>query len=232
MKLEYSQRLSMLSTDEELKKNKVDKLWNNVVWRNKEIAEDLFNLLYENKDLSFEYRDITVPINITEEKVKNWDKRYYLNYKTHLLIREKIPLIKKVGHITSATADKIKEVLTWMKYCEEALNIRVVESKPLEVKPTQEIVQERRDEKREQLTFNFDEEPQEENKGERENKRKENKVSKEAKDNPWEETPNTIYFSKDDLPEWEVPKEKKKFSDDQINEIYWRDDDEPWWNRI
>ena len=218
MKLDYNQWVSMLSTDQELKKNKVDKLWNTVVWRNKEISEALFNLLYENKNLSFEYRDIVVPITISEEKTKNWNKRYYLNYKTHLLVREKIPVLKKQWHITSETADKIKEILEWMKYCEKALDTKKVASNPLEVKPTQEVIKEKHNYTWKQLVIPFDEE------------KKEESQSTEKSEKESDQTPEKIVFSKEDLPGYEK-NEGKKFSDDELNDIYSNDKDEPWWNR-
>ena len=218
MKLDYNQWVSMLSTDQELKKNKVDKLWNTVVWRNKEISEALFNLLYENKNLSFEYRDIVVPITISEEKTKNWNKRYYLNYKTHLLVREKIPVLKKQWHITSETADKIKEILDWMKYCEKALDTKKVVSNPLEVKPTQEVIKENHNYTGTQLTIPFDE-------GKKEEDFTNEKASEQSN-----QRPEKIVFSKEDLPGYEK-KEGKKFCEDDLDDIYSKDKDEPWWNR-
>lgn len=218
MKLDYDQWVSMLSTDQELKKNKVDKLWNTVVWRNKEISEALFNLLYVNKNLSFEYRDIVVPITISEEKTKNWNKRYYLNYKTHLLIREKIPVLKKQWHITSETADKIKEILEWMKYCEKALDTKKVASNPLEVKPTQEVIKEKHNYTGTQLTISFDE-----------GKKKEDSTNEKASEQS-DQRPEKNVLSKEDLPGYEK-NEGKKFSDDELDDIYSKDKDEPWWNR-
>jgi hypothetical protein len=104
-----------------------------------------------------------------------------------------------------------------MKYCEKALDTKKVVSNPLEVKPTQEVIKENHNYTGTQLTIPFDEE-----------EKKEQAPSTEKSES--DQTPEKIVFSKEDLPGYEE-NQGKKFSDDDLDDIYSRDKDEPWWNR-
>ena len=236
--LDYNQWIDFVDTDDEAKKNKVKQLRDLVVWKNKEIQESLFTLLNEHKKCPFDYvlehRDYEAP----DGKKKPWIRRHYVSTKMHYLLREKIPQLKKIRHVTNSTADKIKELLDWMKYCEEALSKKEVFSHPEDVKETRESIVEWKNRwEAVQLTINFDESEKK-----TEDNSSENLVVSSV-ENVQVSPQNTEGFQvKEDIKEhakeekeetntsYEVEWTSSSFDDNQ-DDIYARDRDEPWWNR-
>ncbi len=204
MKLEYDQWLDMLANDEKLKEDWVDKLWKDLTARRKQISKDIFDLFYANRYLNFAHEDRDLHFAVSEDKVKAWNKRHYRNNDTYVFVDRLVPQLFKQKNITRYTVEKIAWVLKGMLYCDDVLSRRAVQSRPLETKTTQEILNEKKRITWVQLEIPFDyDEPEE----------------------------NTITDKVEESAEDDSSKGKWP-TEEELEELYKYDPNEPWHQRI
>ena len=204
MKLEYEQWLDMLANDNKLKEDWVDKLWKDLTARRKQISKDIFDLFYANRYLNFAHEDRDLHFAVSEDKVKAWNKRHYRNNDTYVFVDRLVPQLFKQKNITRYTVEKIAWVLKGMLYCDDVLSRRAVQSRPLETKTTQEILNEKKRITWVQLEipFGYD----------------------EPEDNNSDKVEGAV---DEDQNQWKI------LTDEQYKELYEEyDENEPWYNRV
>ena len=203
MKLDYDQWLDMLACDKKLQEEWVDKLWRDLTSRRKEVRKDLFELFYANRYLDFSYEDRNLHFAVSEDNVKAWNKRHYRSPDTYIFVNQKVPQLLKQRNITRYTVEKIASVLKGMSYCDDVISWRIVQSRPLDVKSTQEIMNHKKRITWVQLEIPFDYEEE-----------KEDSIRNEEELN--EETSGS----------WSV------LTDEQLEDLYKYDKNEPRHQRI